>query len=200
MPTITFEKRYQIWKMAASLDDGRPVLSHVLVEPQGVMVASNGNALAVVPCEITWFPDEERRNLVIPASLFQLAAKATTKKDQEACLSVTKEGASVTLRDYRAVGSLWTDTDFPNWRKQFPYTVQAVLEHQSIGSKLVSDMSLALGTTCLTYIFTGLEKPILVLPLDSHGVGCIMPMRYTGDYEPRNVLERRLSQWVEAKP
>jgi len=181
--------------MAAPLTDGRHILSHVLVEPQGIMVATNGYAIAVVPCEITWSQDEERRDLVIPASLFQLAAEATLERSPTEHLSIGEKDATVTLREYRAVGDLWTDTEFPIWRKLFPDTAQVALDRQTIGSELSLALSLALGTTALTYVFTGLEKPILVLPLDSRGIGCIMPVKYPDDVEPCEVLTRRLLQW-----
>ncbi len=193
---ISFQKQYALWAAAADDDDPRVVLQHVCIEPSGVMVAANGFCCAVVPCEIMLEDGEKPRRVLVSAKAVKLAVQNAPKKGLHASITVDQDEATVNCKGYRALTTLWTDSEFPDWKGLFPEASQISLDHQTLSVDLMSRLAKALGTEALDYVFTGAEGPVLVLPLASEGIGTIMPMRHVGDTTPQETANKRLERFA----
>ena len=200
---ILFDRRCKIWKCAITHEDSRPVLQHILVEPDGRLVAADGFKLAIIPCQIDWAEGEERKQVLIHWSLFEKAVAYASTADYDDFGGqtftrpmppiVVKDGkASVDLGDYSVSAPLWT-APFPGYKKLFPVVPPAAMLSQGINPRFLDGMCEALGGEGFYCTFYGPAQPIVCWPFGGDGIGLLMPMFWPKDNgEPIAALNERL--------
>ena len=192
---ISFDKTCQVWQTAADPNDeyAAEALRHILVEVRGRLASADGFMLSLVPCSIHWDDGEKREPVAIEATMFKLAA-SNAGKSPTATIFVKAGKATVNCKRHKAVSDVWTG-EYPDYKKLFPDTLQGALDSQSLDAELTLKLAKAMGTTMLTYIFSGPDRPVVCLPLSSpvDAVGLIMPIASNRSESPQDAANRRLA-------
>ena len=165
------------------------------LSPAGSWSRPTASAALSSPARSCSRTGRSRRRVLVSAKAVKLAVQNAPKKGLHASITVDQDEATVNCKGYRALTTLWTDSEFPDWKGLFPEASQISLDHQTLSVDLISRLAKALGTEALDYVFTGAEGPVLVLPLASEGIGTIMPMHYVGDTTPQETANKRLERY-----
>jgi len=147
-------------ELAASKDASRPAIAEPFLDIKdgaGVVVATNGRAMAIVPVEVT----EKDASGYLSADCLK-AARKLTKQDVilEANGVVTMANGATMPRE-----GLARNEKFPNWRQVMPsdegYDVCVALD-----AKMLWELAQAMGTqgVLLSFQTTDASKPIVVGP------------------------------------
>ena len=198
MFTVTFERRFQIWR-AAFEDDSRPVLRGVYVDPLGFLVAANGYILAAVPCAIdgempTW-------DIIIPAFWLQ-EADTWLKASENLVVSIDEDTkrARIEWPNITIEGPLIPGT-YPKWKELIPTPSKEAGGIINLDSDLLLKLSDALdcpkGQTLSLFPSDKPTDPVLVY--HDGAVGAIMPMFVGGNIKAElgEVLKRIRGEKLE---
>lgn len=156
-------KQFRIEK-AASKDETRPILTHVFLDAvNGVMVATDGLAMAVVPVELS-FDDATG---LIPVEAIAIARNDQGKRDHA---EISANGlVSVKLRGKRAeFERLDPEAGFPGWMQLLNRRKKPVLTF-ALNPKTLLQVTDALGGGAVKIEVFAPGEPARVTPLSSAG-------------------------------
>lgn len=188
---VSYDSQFSPWLIAASTDDPRPVLTGVYVDPAGWLVATDGNALVVVPADIQpgILQTDPFAGAVIPASFLKAAHKAARRRKLEQ-VEVSIVGARA--RYEVTGGGTWANlinATFPDWRSLIPRSI-APAQADGLNPELAVKLCSAIGAWVFCLMSDGTKNSAFVVAgPDGTSFGLLMPVAL--DYEMNaEVLER----------
>lgn len=212
MKTITIDKSFQIWEVAAK-DDSRPVLSCVCFRPNGTANASNGFALATVPVTIEGDDDDEE--VLVSAEFLKRAATnkyGPDAKSPQYRIIIDGDSVYTFARDMR--DDILTSHTYPDFTNIIP-NAKALADIQPVHSIAFNiDLAVAVckalgrsgkGASHLMPLYMTSTTNVILVPGAGNwspegytGLGLIMPM-YIQHMKPAELAafvdKQRRSDW-----